>query len=144
MGDAFAGAGPVADRARRRSCQQAPFDSPDVDYHALAPEIVLTGAIVVVLLVDLFTPERPRGIVPSLAGIGLLAALVPVLTLAVDGADRVMFGGAYVVDNFALVLKALFLRGRLRRRPAVDQLHRRGRLRRGRVLLPAARRRCSA
>ena len=35
--------------------------------------------------------------------------LVPVLTLAVDGADRSMFGGAYVVDDFALVLKALFL-----------------------------------
>jgi NADH-quinone oxidoreductase subunit N len=32
-----------------------------------------------------------------------------VLTLAVDGADRSMFGGAYAVDNFALVLKALFL-----------------------------------
>jgi NADH-quinone oxidoreductase subunit N len=32
-----------------------------------------------------------------------------VLTLAVDGADRTMFGGAYAVDNFALVLKALFL-----------------------------------
>ena len=31
------------------------------------------------------------------------------LTLAVDGSDRVMFGGAYVVDDFALVLKALFL-----------------------------------
>ena len=31
------------------------------------------------------------------------------LTLAVDGADRTMFGGAYAVDNFALVVKALFL-----------------------------------
>ena len=30
-----------------------PFDSPDVDCHALAPEIVLTGAIVVVLVADL-------------------------------------------------------------------------------------------
>ncbi|HZM40662.1 MAG TPA: NADH-quinone oxidoreductase subunit N, partial [Acidimicrobiales bacterium] len=38
-----------------------------------------------------------------------LGALVPVLTLAVDGADRLMFGGAYAVDDFALVLKALFL-----------------------------------
>ena len=46
---------------------------------------------------------------PQVAGIGLLAALVPVLTLAVDGADRSMFGGAYAVDNFSLVLKALFL-----------------------------------
>ena len=68
------------------------------------------ASLVVVLLVDLVRSSGTSGgIVPSLAGIGLLAALVPVLTLAVDGTDRVMFGGAYVVDNFALVLKALFL-----------------------------------
>jgi len=85
------------------------FDSPVIDFHALAPELVLIGAIVVVLLVDLFTPEGSRGIVPQVAGIGILASLVPVLTLALDGADRTMFGGAYVVDNFALVLKAMFL-----------------------------------
>ena len=88
--------------------QQA-FDSPSVDFHALAPELVLTGAIVVVLVADLFTPSGSRGIVPQLAGIGILAAMVPVITLAVDGTDRAMFGGAYVVDNFALVLTALFL-----------------------------------
>ncbi|OWY59578.1 NADH-quinone oxidoreductase subunit N, partial [cyanobacterium TDX16] len=46
---------------------------------------------------------------PALAGIGLLAALVPVLTLAIDGQDRVLFDGAYVVDDYALILKALFL-----------------------------------
>jgi NADH-quinone oxidoreductase subunit N len=34
---------------------------------------------------------------------------VPLLTLAVDGTDRVMFDGAYVVDEFSLVMKALFL-----------------------------------
>src|SRR4029077_4301668 len=85
------------------------FVQPVIDYHALAPELVLTGAIVLVLLVALFTPQGSRGIVPPIAGIGLLAALVPVLTLAVDGADRVMFGGAYAVDNYALLLKALFL-----------------------------------
>ena len=88
--------------------QQA-FDSPAVDFHAFAPELVLTGAIVVVLVADLFTPSGSRGIVPQLAGIGILAALVPVLTLAVDGVDRVMFDGAYAVDNFALVLKGLLL-----------------------------------
>lgn len=85
------------------------FTSPHVDFHAMAPELVLVGAIVVVLLADLFTPESSRGIIPSIAGIGLLAATVPVLTLAVDGVDRVLFDGAYSVDNFALVLKALFL-----------------------------------
>jgi NADH-quinone oxidoreductase subunit N len=86
-----------------------PFLRPDVDFHAFAPELVLTGAIVAVLLADLLTPESSRGIVPQIAGIGLLAAMVPVLTLAVDGVDRAMFGGAYAVDNFSLVLKAMFL-----------------------------------
>jgi NADH-quinone oxidoreductase subunit N len=90
--------------------QQA-FDSPEVDFHAFAPELVLTGALVLVLVVDLFTPSGSRGFVPQLAGIGILASMVPVLTLALDGDDRVMFGGAYAVDNFALVLKMLFLVG---------------------------------
>jgi NADH-quinone oxidoreductase subunit N len=89
--------------------QGTPFLQPEIDYHAFAPEFILVGAIVVVLLVDLLTPQGSRGIVPQVAGIGLLAAMVPVLTLAVDGVDRSMFGGAYAVDNFSLVLKALFL-----------------------------------
>ncbi len=60
-------------------------------------------------MADLIFEERGRWASSSIAGVGVLAALVPVLTLAVDGADRSMFGGAYVVDNFALVLKAVFL-----------------------------------
>jgi NADH-quinone oxidoreductase subunit N len=86
-----------------------PFDAPHVDYHAFAPEIVLTATLVVLLLLDLVAEERGRWATSSVAGIGLLASLVPVVTLAVDGSDRVLFGGAYVVDDFALVLKALFL-----------------------------------
>ena len=85
------------------------FVQPDVDFHAFAPEIVLTATIVAVLLADLFASEGAKGILPSLSGIGLLASLVPVLTLAVDGADRAMFGSAYTVDNFSLVFKAVFL-----------------------------------
>jgi NADH-quinone oxidoreductase subunit N len=85
------------------------FVRPEIDWHALAPELVLVGVICLVLLADLFLPEERKGLLPSLAGLGLLGAFVPVLTLAVDGADRSMFDGAYVVDNFALVLKALFL-----------------------------------
>jgi NADH-quinone oxidoreductase subunit N len=91
--------------------QQTEFVRPTVDFHAFAPEMVLVGAIVLVLLVDLFTPKGSRGIVPQIAGIGVLAALVPVFTLAVDGVDRAMFGGAYAVDNFSLVLKVMFLLG---------------------------------
>jgi NADH-quinone oxidoreductase subunit N len=85
------------------------FKAPTLDYHALAPDIVLTGVVVLILLADLFIDESRKVLVTNLAGIGVLAALVPVITLAVDGADRSMFGGAYVVDDFALVMKALFL-----------------------------------
>jgi NADH-quinone oxidoreductase subunit N len=85
------------------------FTAPTLDYHALAPEIVLAGTIVVVLLADL-VGERNRALLGTLAGLGLLGALVPVLTLALSTDDvRSMFDGSYVSDNFALALKALFL-----------------------------------
>ena len=85
------------------------FDAPSIDFHAFAPELVVLGTLLVVLFVDLVFEERGSWSTPTLSGIGLLAAMVPVLTLAVDGDDRSMFGGAYVVDDFALVLKGLFL-----------------------------------
>ncbi|MGD9797150.1 MAG: NADH-quinone oxidoreductase subunit N [Acidimicrobiia bacterium] len=87
----------------------ATFARPDIDYHAFAPELVLVGVLVLVLAVDLVFEERARWATSTITGLGLLAALVPILTLAVDGSDRVMFGGAYVVDDFALVMKAMFL-----------------------------------
>src|SRR5215207_7815995 len=85
------------------------FTAPTLDWHALAPEIILTATIVIVLLVDLFTPDHDKWLTSAVAGLGLLASLVPILTLAVDGDTRSMFGGAYVVDDFALVMKAVFI-----------------------------------
>ncbi len=85
------------------------FVKPHIDYHALAPEIVLSAAIVAVLIADLVFDERKKWATSTIAGLGVLGALIPVLTLAANGTDRVMFGGAYVVDNFALITKALFL-----------------------------------
>ena len=85
------------------------WEAPAIDFHALAPEIIVVVTLCVVLLVDVFTGEDARWTASSLSGIGLLLALIPIATLAYDGTDRVMFGGAYVVDDFALVLKALFL-----------------------------------
>lgn len=89
--------------------QVGDFVRPEIDFHAFGPELALVGALVAVLVVDVIKPEGNNPLLSSLAGLGILAALVPVLTLAVDGADRWLFDGAYVVDNFALVLKALFL-----------------------------------
>jgi NADH-quinone oxidoreductase subunit N len=88
----------------------AEFVRPTIDWHALAPETVLVCAAVVLLLFDLFFTERARPLMPALAGIACLATMVPILTLATsDEPVRVLFGGAYVVDDYALVLKALFV-----------------------------------
>ncbi len=89
--------------------QVVPFERPDLDWHALAPELVLLGFGALLTTLDAVFLERGRKLTSALAGLGLLAALIPVITLAIDGEDRSMFGGAYVVDNFALVMKALFL-----------------------------------
>lgn len=89
--------------------QVTEFVQPVLDYHAFGPELVLTGTLVVVLLVDLIKPEGGNPFLATIAGLGLLGAMIPIITLATDGADRTMFSGAYAVDNFALVLKALFL-----------------------------------
>ncbi|MEN9505195.1 MAG: NADH-quinone oxidoreductase subunit [Actinomycetota bacterium] len=91
------------------------FVAPVVDYHALAPEIILAAGICAVLLIDLFVEERQRWITATVSGFVLLVAFVPVVTLAVIGDDvRNALGGSlldgrYVVDEFALTLKALFL-----------------------------------
>ena len=90
----------------------APFHTPYFDYHALAPEMVLTGVILLILVVDLLVDETHKAIVTQLAGIGILGAFIPIVTLAIAGISghpRSMFGGAYQVDVFSLVLKALFL-----------------------------------
>ncbi|MFZ4721024.1 MAG: NADH-quinone oxidoreductase subunit N, partial [Ilumatobacteraceae bacterium] len=87
------------------------FVAPKVDYHALAPEIVLAVGLCVVLLVDLFVAEHRRWITGTLTGFIMLAAVLPVVTLAVTGSDvRDALGdGRYIVDNFSLIMKALFL-----------------------------------
>ena len=70
----------------------------------------MVAGIAVLLLFDLFDPDRAKALMPTLAGLVLLGAVIPVLTLATsDSADRYMFGGAYAVDDFSLVLKAMFL-----------------------------------
>lgn len=85
------------------------FVRPDLDWHALAPELTLLAVGTLVTVADIAFDDKAKRIMPTLTGIGLLATLVPILTLAADGAERSMFGGAYVVDDFSLVLKALFI-----------------------------------
>lgn len=90
--------------------QSADWVAPVIDWHALAPEIVLVIGINIVLLVDLGLAESKKWAMATITGFVVLGALIPVVTLAVVGGDtRSMFDGRYVVDEYALILKALFL-----------------------------------
>ncbi|MEY4231451.1 MAG: NADH-quinone oxidoreductase subunit [Actinomycetota bacterium] len=83
---------------------------PTIDYHALAPEIVLAVGIFAMLSLDLVLEEHQRWILSTLSGFLLLGSFIGVVTLGVLGDDaRSMFDGRYVIDEYALVLKALFL-----------------------------------
>ncbi len=89
----------------------------NVDYHALLPEIILGLTVLAVLVTDLLGVRKHWTAVVGLAG--LFATFVPLLTLGLceslefctepAGAQRVLFGGSYVVDTFSLVLKGLFV-----------------------------------
>ena len=83
--------------------------NPHVDFHAIAPELVLTATILIVLVADLIWPERSRFTSSRIASIGVLASLIPVITLAADGTTRSLFHGAFVVDNYALAFEGFFL-----------------------------------
>jgi NADH-quinone oxidoreductase subunit N len=83
--------------------------NPIFDWHALAPDVIVVVTIAAVLLADLVVPDRDAWQSSRIASIGVLAALVPVITLAANGDDRFLFGGAYAVDHYALALKGFFL-----------------------------------
>ena len=86
------------------------WTSPTIDYHALAPEIVLAGGIVLLVLLDLFLSDAKKWILTPLSSFIVLGAFIPVLTLALsDDGVRSLFDDRYMVDNFSLVMKGLFL-----------------------------------
>jgi NADH-quinone oxidoreductase subunit N len=80
----------------------------DIDYHALLPEILLSGTVLLVLVVDVFLPERSKWFAMPIGLIGVVASLVAVASL-IGAGTRVSFGGTYVVDEFALLFKGFFL-----------------------------------
>jgi NADH-quinone oxidoreductase subunit N len=90
--------------------QSSDWVSPTIDWHAIAPELVLVVGINLVLLLDLQLSATKQWAISTITGFVLLAAFIPVVTLAVVGDDtRALFDGRYVIDDYALVLKGLFL-----------------------------------
>ena len=90
--------------------QATDWVAPTIDWHAIAPELVLVVGINIILLLDLSLADAKKWMLATLSGFVMLGALVPVVTLFVIGDDsRSMFGGRYVIDEYALVLKGVFL-----------------------------------
>lgn len=85
------------------------YRTPTIDWHALAPEIVLSVGGLLLVLLDAVKLDRAKAFMPAIANLSLLGAIIPIITLAVDGSTRVLFDGAFVVDPMSLVLKSLFL-----------------------------------
>jgi NADH-quinone oxidoreductase subunit N len=79
----------------------------DVDYHAIAPELILSGTILLVLTADLFLSLERKWLVMIVSFLGVGAALGATLTLIGD--TRTSFGGTYVTDSFAVLFKVFFL-----------------------------------
>lgn len=79
------------------------------EWHGILPEVIVVATLLVVLVVDLVLPNHAKWTLPGIAAAGLVLAAIPLVTLWVSHHDRVLFGGSYVVDPFALVLKGLFL-----------------------------------
>jgi NADH-quinone oxidoreductase subunit N len=78
-----------------------------IDLHASLPEIILTGALMLVLFVDLFLPDKRKSLNSLLAMAGVIGSAIALMTLV--GERRTTFGGMFVVDAYALLFKFLFL-----------------------------------
>jgi NADH-quinone oxidoreductase subunit N len=81
----------------------------EIDYLALAPELVIVATMLVVFALDLVLTRPNKYWTATAAVAGTAVAAVPLVILAVNGEVISMFGGSYVVDEFALVLKGLFI-----------------------------------
>ena len=77
-----------------------------IDWHAIAPELVLTSFACLVLVVDLFLAERSKWLAMPLSALGIIAT--GAATLSLVGSERITLAGSYEIDAFALLLKGLF------------------------------------
>ena len=80
---------------------------PMPDLIAFIPELIMTIAVCLLLLIDLFVPKSKKHYLGIVALIGLFATLVSVFLLW--GQYRSTFSDMFVLDGFALYFKLVFL-----------------------------------
>jgi NADH-quinone oxidoreductase subunit N len=91
---------------------QAEFARPSIDWFAASPELTLLALGAIVTLLDIVFLERAKPIMPALTGLAFLITMIPIILLSLDDElPRQVFDGsnAYVVDQFSLVVKGMFL-----------------------------------
>jgi NADH-quinone oxidoreductase subunit N len=81
----------------------------EIDYLALAPELIVVATMILVLALDLVLTRAQKYWTATVSVAGTALALIPLAVLALKDEVVSMFDGSYVVDEFALVLKGLFL-----------------------------------
>jgi NADH-quinone oxidoreductase subunit N len=77
-----------------------------VDWHAIAPEIILTITACAVLVADLFLPKEGKWVAMPIGAAGIVGTLAAIVSLI--GEDRTTFGTTFEVSDFALLFKTLF------------------------------------
>ncbi|MBI4261410.1 MAG: NADH-quinone oxidoreductase subunit N [Actinobacteria bacterium] len=78
-----------------------------VDYHAILPELIVSGTILLVIVVDVFLGRDRKWWAMPISLVGTAGALAATLTLI--GERRETFDGMFVVDPFAVLFKVFFL-----------------------------------
>ncbi len=86
----------------------ADFSTYAADMALLGPELILVCGALLLLMVGVFSGERSSGMVTGLA---LAVIVIAVLWLTWFTADGQAFNGAFVIDPFARLMKALALIG---------------------------------
>jgi NADH-quinone oxidoreductase subunit N len=82
----------------------------EIDYLALAPEIIIVVTMLGVIALDLFLPREQKYWTATLGVIGLSFAAIALLIGVFNESGTVaMFEGSYVIDDFARVLKGVFI-----------------------------------
>jgi NADH-quinone oxidoreductase subunit N len=87
---------------------QTAFTLSSVNLHAILPEIIVTATIMVVLVVDLFLPDRAKSVNGLISMTGVGGAAIALISLVHSGTQRT-FGNMFVLDNYALLFKFLFV-----------------------------------
>jgi NADH-quinone oxidoreductase subunit N len=79
----------------------------NVDYAAIAPELIVVATLSLVLLTDLALPDDRKWMSMPVALAGVVGALV--MVLAISGKRSETLSGMFVIDQFAILFKVVFL-----------------------------------